>query len=163
MPQGYNNAIQRDFFPFLPHVTSSILGQEYPNPPPCDLAAYAMSLVAFTQALRHRNACISQICGHGGSGTVQDCGLDPSWQPVPSQTGAWELLLEKVNGKMIPESKECILDVWLCSADVKRQREVFVQACSKYIWWSLHTDLPSACSGHSNSTTISNGCFCNGC
>lgn len=57
MPQGYGNAIQRDLFSFLflPHVTSSILGQQYPKRPPCDTAAYAKSLEVLTQALGQRN------------------------------------------------------------------------------------------------------------
>lgn len=57
MPQGYGNGIQRDLFSFLflPHVTSSILGQQYPKRPPCDIAAYAKSLAVLTQALGQRN------------------------------------------------------------------------------------------------------------
>lgn len=57
MPRGYGNAIQRDLFSFLflPHVTSSILGQQYPKPPPCATAAYVKSLVVLTQALGQRN------------------------------------------------------------------------------------------------------------
>lgn len=57
MPQGPGNAIQRDLFSFLflPHVTSSILGQQYPKRPPCDIAAYAKSLAVLTQALGQRN------------------------------------------------------------------------------------------------------------
>lgn len=61
MPQGYDNAIQKDFFSFLPHVTSSILGQEYPNPPPCDPTAYAKSPVVFAQALEHWNASLRSV------------------------------------------------------------------------------------------------------
>lgn len=57
MPRGYGNAIQRDLFSFLflSHVTSSILGQQYPELLPCDIAAYAKSLAVLTQALRQRN------------------------------------------------------------------------------------------------------------
>lgn len=57
MPRGYGNAIQRDLFSFLflPHVTSSILGQQYPKPPPCDIADCAKNLAVLTQALGQRN------------------------------------------------------------------------------------------------------------
>lgn len=57
MPWGYGNAIPRDLFSFLflPHVTSSILGQQYPKQLSCDIAAYAKNLVVLTRTLGQRN------------------------------------------------------------------------------------------------------------
>lgn len=70
MPQGYGNAIQRDLFSFLflPHVTSSILGQQYPNRPPCDIAAYAES-GGFNPSPGTEESA-SQACCHSVSTTV---------------------------------------------------------------------------------------------
>lgn len=80
---------------------------------------------------------------------------------MPSQIRPWELQLEKVNGKIIPETKGCILEVWLCRTDVKRQQEDLYEHAQKYIWRALCTDLPLACSGHSDSTVTSNYYFYN--
>lgn len=81
---------------------------------------------------------------------------------MPSQIRPWEFQLDQVNGKIIPETKGCILEIWLYSPDVKRQQEDLYEHAQKYTWRALRTDLPLACSGHSDYTITGNYYFCNG-
>lgn len=79
---------------------------------------------------------------------------------MPSQIGAWEFQLEKVNGKMIPETKGRILEV--CAMQLwKGNRKISFEHAQKYIWKALHIDLPLACPGRSDPTVISNCYFSN--